>query len=135
MNDRIQNHFLRPQPLAAERTQHSSAANAAAQIPASSSFGAVFQQQLQNAPTPQLTFSGHALQRMQQRQISLSTDDRQALADAAAKAREKGANETLILADKGAFLVSVRNNTVITVMDKENMKDNLFTQIDSAIII
>ncbi|MCL2497249.1 MAG: flagellar protein [Symbiobacteriaceae bacterium] len=98
-------------------------------------FGSVLQQQLQQPLGAALTFSGHALQRMQQRQLSLTQVERQALQEATVKARSKGAKETLILSDKAAFVVSVTNNMVITVMDKENLKDNLFTQIDSAIII
>jgi len=72
---------------------------------------------------------------MQQRQISLSQQEARALSEAAAKARAKGARETLILAEKAAFVVSVANNTVITVMDRGNLKDNIFTQIDSAVVI
>ena len=104
-------------------------------VPERTGFGSVLQEQLQQLPNVPLTFSGHALQRMQQRQIALTQQEHKALSDACAKARQKGAKETLILADKAAFVVSVSNSTVITVLDKENLKDNLFTQIDSAIII
>ena len=103
--------------------------------PAIGGFNTLLQQEIQQATQNPLTFSGHALMRMQQRQINLSLTEVQALSDAAAKAREKGARETLILADRAAFVVSVINNTVITVLDKENLKDNVFTQIDSAVVI
>lgn len=102
---------------------------------AATNFGTVLQQRLQTPVAQPLTFSGHALQRLQQRQINLTQQERQALTEATAKARDKGAKETLILAEKAAFVVSVRNNTVITVMDRENLKDNVFTQIDSAIVL
>ena len=104
--------------------------------PLADSFSTVLQQQLeQSTTTKPLTFSGHALQRMQQRRINLSLMETQALNEACAKARAKGAKETLILADRAAFVVSVVNSTVITVLDRDNLKDNVFTQIDSAIVI
>ena len=105
------------------------------QIPATQGFGSYLQQQVIKPTAMPLTFSGHALMRMQQRQINLSAAESQALSEAAAKAREKGAKETLILSDRAAFVVSVQNSTVITVMDKDNLRDNVFTQIDSAIVI
>ena len=50
------------------------------------------------------------------------------------KARAKGGKETLILLDNVALVVSVANRTVITAMDGDNLRDNVFTQIDSAVI-
>jgi flagellar operon protein len=50
------------------------------------------------------------------------------------KAQEKGAKETLMVFDNFSLIVSVKNKTVITAMDKEGMKDNVFTNIDSAVI-
>jgi flagellar operon protein len=49
-------------------------------------------------------------------------------------AASKGARESLVLLDQTAFVVSVPNRTVITVVDKENLKQNVFTNIDSAVI-
>jgi flagellar operon protein len=58
----------------------------------------------------------------------------QTLEDAVEKARSKGGRETLILLDNVALVVSVANRTVITAMDGDNLKDNVFTHIDSAVI-
>ena len=98
-------------------------------------FGNILQQSLGTPEAAPLTFSGHALERMKQRQINLSLVETQNLTEAVSKARQKGAKETLVISDRAAFVVSVTNSTVITVMDKDNLKDNLFTQIDSAILI
>jgi len=103
--------------------------------PAANGFETLLQQEINQETAQPLTFSGHALMRMQQRQINLSLAEMQALTSAAGKARQKGAKETLIIAERAAFVVSVQNNTVITVLDKENLKDNVFTQIDSAVVI
>ena len=50
-------------------------------------------------------------------------------------AAEKGSNETLVLVDKTAFVVSVKNRTVITTMSQEDLKGNIFTNIDSTVIM
>jgi flagellar operon protein len=55
--------------------------------------------------------------------------------DAVERASQKGANESLLLMDDLAFIVSVKNRTVITVIDGQHLKDNVFTNIDSAIIV
>ncbi|MGI5880144.1 MAG: TIGR02530 family flagellar biosynthesis protein [Syntrophomonadaceae bacterium] len=83
----------------------------------------------------QLKFSQHAQKRLQMRNIELSETDLQKLQVAVNKARDKGARESLILMDNLALLVSVKNNTVVTAVDGESMKDNIFTNIDSAVIL
>ncbi len=55
------------------------------------------------------------------------------LNEALAKAKEKGAKETLMIFDNFSLIVSVKNNTVITAMDNTGMKENVFTNIDSAV--
>ena len=37
--------------------------------------------------------------------------------------------------DDSAFIVNAKNKVVITVIDKSEMKDNVFTNIDGAIFI
>ena len=83
----------------------------------------------------ELRFSQHAVKRMESRGIDLSSDDLLKMQDAVKKAQEKGSKESLILSDKGAFVVSVKNNTVITAIDKGSLKENVFTNIDSTIMI
>jgi flagellar operon protein len=82
-----------------------------------------------------LRFSQHAMKRMESRGIDLSSDDILKMQDAVKKAQEKGSRESLILSDKGAFVVSVKNNTIITAIDKGSLKENVFTNIDSTIMI
>lgn len=83
----------------------------------------------------QLHFSQHALNRMQSRNIELKADDVQKLNDAVNEIAQKGAKESLLLYNQMAFVVSVPNKTVITAMDQQSMKNNVFTQIDSAMIL
>lgn len=84
---------------------------------------------------PSLKFSAHAKARLQSRNIDLNTEDLAQLQEAVKKVQAKGSRESLILSDKGAFLVSVDNNTVITAMDRDSLKENVFTNIDSTIMI
>jgi len=81
-----------------------------------------------------LRFSAHAQTRMQSRQISLGRGEMERIEGAVDRAAAKGARESLILVDDTALVVSIRNRTVITVVDRENLKQNVFTNIDSAVI-
>ncbi len=82
-----------------------------------------------------IKFSNHAIERMQSRGISYSPDDLSKLSQAVSKAAAKGSKDTLILMDQSALIVSVKNNTVVTVMDKSALKENVFTNIDSTIVM
>ncbi len=83
----------------------------------------------------EVKFSNHARQRLEMRNIHLNENDLTRLNDAVAKVREKGARDSLVLMQDLALVVSVKNNTVITAVDGANLKENVFTNIDSAVII
>lgn len=85
--------------------------------------------------TSGVRFSSHAQQRMKSRNIELGAQELQKLEQAVTKARDKGARESLILMNDLALVVSVKNNTVITAVDGENIKENVFTNIDSAVVV
>jgi flagellar operon protein len=82
-----------------------------------------------------LKFSSHAIDRIQSRGIKLQPEDLKKLGEALDKAKTKGAKDTLVLMGDNAFVVSVKNNTVVTAMDKNALKENVFTNIDSTILI
>ena len=84
--------------------------------------------------TSSLHFSGHALQRLQKRGIDLDQPTIDRLEGGVAKAAEKGSRDSVVFVDNTAFVVSVKNSTVITAMDKSNMREHVFTNIDSAVI-
>jgi flagellar operon protein len=79
--------------------------------------------------------SHHAGARLQQRGIELKPEQMEKIQSAIEKAAAKGAKESLFLMDNMAMIVNVANRTIVTAMDQSAMKDNVFTQIDSAIII
>ena len=82
-----------------------------------------------------LKFSQHALDRMANRGISFKPEDLTRLNDAVEKAAKKGSKETLVLMGDNALIVSVKNRTVVTAMDREAMRENVFTNIDSTVIL
>lgn len=82
-----------------------------------------------------LQFSKHALQRAQERGVPITKDLVSSLEKAVADAGAKGSKNTLILGGDAAFVVSVKNNTVVTVVDKANMQNNVFTNIDSTVVM
>lgn len=82
-----------------------------------------------------LKFSNHAVDRMTSRGISFSPEEMDKIQSAVTKAAGKGSKESLLITDKAALIVSVKDNTVVTVMDKNSLKENVFTNIDSAVMI
>ncbi len=84
--------------------------------------------------TAPLQFSRHALARIQRRGITLDASTLGRLSEGVGRAASKGSRDSLVLVDGTAFVVSVNNRTVITAVGAEHMKDNVFTNIDSAVI-
>jgi flagellar operon protein len=86
-------------------------------------------------PQEGLKFSNHAVERMQTRGIRYTPEDMTRLNEAVNKAAAKGSKDSLILMQDSALIVSVKNKTVVTVMDKTALKENVFTNIDSTIVM
>lgn len=84
--------------------------------------------------TEGLKFSAHAVDRMKSRGISFAPDVMKGIESAVSRAAAKGSKDTLVLTGDNALIVSVKNNTVVTVMDKNAMRENVFTNIDSTVI-
>jgi len=79
-------------------------------------------------------FSAHAEERLRSSRIVLTPEHVQRLNGAVSKAEAKGARESLILIDDLALVVSIKNRTVITAIGPDRLKENVFTNIDSAVI-
>lgn len=99
--------------------------------PGAPSFADVLAERVQSSG---VTFSGHALQRIERRGIPVDQSTLQRLEAGVDRAAAKGSRDSLVLVDETAFVVSVRNRAVITAVDREHMKDQVFTNIDSAVI-
>jgi flagellar operon protein len=82
----------------------------------------------------ELTFSAHAQARLKSRNIDVTPDMMQKLNKAVCGAEKKGAKDSLVLLSDLAFIVNIPNRTVVTAMDGDNIREKLFTNIDSAVI-
>jgi len=83
----------------------------------------------------ELKVSKHANQRLIDRNIHISEAEWQLINDKVAEARSKGVKDSLVLMDQAALIVSAKNATVITAMDRTEAKDQLFTNIDGTIVL
>ncbi|MFC4812382.1 TIGR02530 family flagellar biosynthesis protein [Paenibacillus sp. GCM10023250] len=82
-----------------------------------------------------LHFSHHAEQRIAQRGITLKPDALTKIGQAIDQAAAKGAKDSLIVYRDIAMIVNVPSRTVVTAMDGRSAQDNVFTKIDSAVIV
>ena len=96
------------------------------------SFAAVLDRKM---PAPGLKFSQHAQERLAARGISLNDSDLKKLEGAVNSVAQKGGRDSLIMMGDAAFVVSVSNRTVVTAVDRAGMQGNVFTKIDSAVIV
>lgn len=126
MTDRI---TIIPQPITPARPKP------AARNQQPSQAGGSFDQLLNKQIDQQgVKFSKHAVDRMNSRGISFSPNQMQRIEKAVSQVEAKGGKESLVMIDNTALVVSVKNDTVVTVVDKEQLKNNVFTNIDSAVI-
>ena len=100
---------------------------------ASTPFSEILKSKQAASETSELKFSKHANERLASRNIDLTDDQLERLESGARKAGEKGINESLVMVDNLAFIVSIKNNTVITAVNEGD--DKVFTNIDGAVIV
>lgn len=100
------------------------------------SFGAMLQEKTRERQSPQtVNFSKHALARAEERGIELTPALMDKLAGSVEKAQEKGANTILAFDTSQAFIINIPYGRVITTMSSEEMRENIFTNIDGAVIL
>ena len=97
-----------------------------------SSFAKVLDTKL---PSQAVKFSQHAQDRLKARNINFSASDLASLEGAVNSVAQKGGKESLVMMGDSALVVSIKNRTVVTAMDKTQLRGNVFTNIDSAVII
>lgn len=127
----VQDQYLKPQ--AGKSTDPKNA------VAAEGSFAQILNKVREDADnntvsTESLRFSKHAANRLNDRSIELTKDQMDRLYQGAKEASQKGIKDSLILIDQLAFIVNVPNNTVVTAMDQTETKNNVFTNIDGAVI-
>ncbi len=81
-------------------------------------------------------FSNHAIKRVESREIDVTENDTlQKINKGVELTSQKGCGQSLILIDNTAYIVSVENNKVITTVSQADLKENVFTNIDSTVIV
>ncbi|MFN8455287.1 MAG: TIGR02530 family flagellar biosynthesis protein [Anaerolineae bacterium] len=90
--------------------------------------------QAQLGRPPAVRLSAHAQRRLQTRNIPFGSDEAVRLEQAVEKAASKGSRESLILMDDLALVVNIKNRVVVTAVDAESRKENIFTNIDSVVL-
>lgn len=99
-------------------------------------FGAMLQQELVKSEQPQgVEFSKHAISRAQERGIEVTPDLMDQLAGSVIRAQAKGATNILAMDAEKAFIINVPNAKVITTITQDEMRQNIFTNIDGAVFL
>lgn len=99
----------------------------------STSFKEILNNSLQEKKS--IKISNHAQQRLQQRNIMLNETDMNVLKGAMDRAEKKGARESVLFYKDIALVTSIKNRTIITAVDSTGSEENIFTNIDSAVIV
>ena len=97
-------------------------------IKSADSFNNIFQKELSK-----IKFSGHALKRLESRNIELNETEISKIQTAVETAKAKGAKDSLVMMNDTAFIVNIPNKTVVTAMNIKEKADNIFTNIDSVV--
>lgn len=124
--------ILIPNPVQPLRTERLNQQKPTSGQVSDSPFARVLDQKL---PAQGVKFSQHAQDRLKARNITLSANDLANLEGAVNSVAQKGGKESLVMMGDSALVVSIKNRTVVTAMDRTQMKGNVFTNIDSAVII
>ncbi len=82
-----------------------------------------------------LKFSQHAEARIRSRAIPWNPALESRIRGGLDTAQAKGSREALILADNIAVIANVKSRTIVTAMDRSQMKEKIFTNIDSAVLV
>lgn len=108
-----------------------SSANTASEL----SFEEILKQKQSVNEGSELKFSKHASMRLQSRNIELSDEQKERLETGTQRAEAKGMKESLVIIDSYSFIVNVPSKTVVTAMDQSESEENIYTNIDGAVII
>ena len=131
-NNRI-NNILIPNVSKLPSSNKSNSLEKNGQLP--SEFLGVLEGELAPAKNEGISLSAHAAKRLKERNIDIDSEEFSKLKGAIDKLRTKGGRDSLVITSKAAYIVDVGNNTIVTAIDKENMAENVFTKIDSTLVL
>lgn len=96
-------------------------------------FGDILQDKIKQQSDVKI--SKHAELRMDARNIKINENQMKRIKQGIDKAQEKGVKDSLMLVDNIALVVNVKNRTVVTAANTQELKENVFTNIDGAVIV
>jgi flagellar operon protein len=99
----------------------------------SSNFAAALQTALENSEG--LTISRHAKERLEQRGIQINPSRWEQISEKIKEAKKMGVKDSLVLLDNAALIVSAKNETVITAMNRDEAATHIFTNINGTILM
>lgn len=120
-----------PQPVGPARPAHRTAGQQGGAFAAALQEAARTKRPSTSAP---VSFSGHAVQRLERRGIVVDETMQRRLGEGVDRAQSKGSRAAVVLIDENAFVVGVPSRTVITAVDRDHMREHVFTNIDAAVI-
>lgn len=93
--------------------------------------------EIENTKPPHsgISLSSHAAKRLQERKIDFDNSEYLKVREAINKLKNKGGKDSLVVTQKAAYIVDVKNNKVVTAVDKGSMNENVFTKIDSTVFM
>lgn len=101
-----------------------------------SEFGNLLKGKLdKNISENSISLSTHAAKRISERNLEMDSSEIAKLNNALKKLEAKGGQESLVITEKAAYIVDVPNKKVVTAIDKGNLLDNVFTKIDSTVMV
>lgn len=122
---------LYPQPQPIQPTLRSNKAVNRSEV--RGNFAGILEHELQRQT--QVKFSAHAQKRLAERNIVLGPAELAKINQAVQRAAVKGAKDSLLIYGDLALIANIKNNTVVTAIDGQNLKEHVFTNIDSAVIV
>ncbi|MGN0376024.1 MAG: TIGR02530 family flagellar biosynthesis protein [Suilimivivens sp.] len=121
--------------LSIEQLQDQYLGKAGTTVPTRTAEGLSFQEILDKKQSEgAVKFSKHAAGRLAERNIELTEGQMERLNEGTARAQQKGIRESLVIVDQLAFIVNIPNSTVVTAMNQQDTAENVFTNIDGAVI-
>mgnify|MGYP000915913316 CR=1 FL=1 len=97
-------------------------------------FKDLFKEKLKDKAENEVVFSKHASERIRERNIDVDAEVTDKLNQASEQAKDKGLKNVLVMIDNQAFIISTQNNKVVTALNSRDLKENIFTNIDGAVI-
>lgn len=122
----------RTQPIAPVREQGGQPVSVPKTTPLGETFAEVLDRVTESGS--RVTFTGHAMKRLEDRNINFDEGALARLEEAIDRAGAKGSRESLILDGDAAYVVNIQKRTVITAVDQLELRDRVFTQIDSTVL-